>query len=55
MKLQNHILHIVLSKDTTKTKGEAYVDIYKKLRDGESAPADSAREYFQSIFAVRTI
>ncbi len=40
-----------LSKDTTKTKGEAYVDIYKKLRDGESAPADSAREYFQSIFA----
>jgi DNA-directed RNA polymerase subunit beta len=41
-----------LSKDTTKTKGEAYVDIYKKLRDGESAPADSAREYFQSIFAA---
>ena len=41
-----------LSKDTTKTKGEAYVDIYKKLRDGESAPADSAREHFQSIFAT---
>jgi DNA-directed RNA polymerase subunit beta len=41
-----------LSKDTTKTPTEAYVDIYKKLRDGESAPADSAREFFQSIFSV---
>ncbi len=47
---RNYIAHC-LSKDSTKTKGEAYVDIYKKLRDGETAPADSAREYFQSIFA----
>ncbi len=40
-----------LSKDTTKTKGEAFVDIYKKLRDGESAPADSAKEFFQSVMS----
>lgn len=41
-----------LTKDSVKTKGEAYVDIYKKLRDGETAPADSAREFFESIFST---
>ncbi len=47
---KNYIAYC-LSKDSVKTKGEAYVDIYKKLRDGETAPADSAREFFQSIFS----
>ncbi len=48
---RNYIAYC-LSKDTTKTKGEVYVDIYKKLRDGEVAPADSAREFFESIFSA---
>lgn len=47
---RNYIAYC-LTKDTTKTKGEAYVDIYKKLRDGESAPADSAKEFFFSVLA----
>lgn len=48
---KNYIAYC-LSKDSTKTKSEAYVDIYKKLRDGETAPADSAKEYFESIFSA---
>ena len=34
-----------LEKDEAKDKDEAVIEIYKKLRDGETAPADDARAY----------
>jgi DNA-directed RNA polymerase subunit beta len=45
-----HFLKATLEKDSTKSQEEAYVEIYKKLRDGEIATVDNAREFFQSIF-----
>ena len=39
-----------LAKDTTLSKDEAYVDIYRKLRDGEIASVEALRGYFESLF-----
>jgi DNA-directed RNA polymerase subunit beta len=38
-----------LEKDEVKTLDEAYVDIYKRLRDGDLATLDNAREFVDSI------
>ncbi len=38
-----------LEKDTVKTIDEAYLDIYKRLRDGELATLENAREFVDSI------
>ncbi len=41
-----------LLKDHSKTTDEAFVDIYKRLRDGDMATADNAKEFINSIFDV---
>ena len=40
----------ILDKDSAKTPEEAFVDIYKRLRDGDMATADNAREFIDAIF-----
>ncbi len=39
-----------LAKDHAKTQGEAYVEIYRRLRDGDLATAENAKEFFKSLF-----
>src|ERR1035437_2377860 len=39
-----------LAKDTAKTLSDAYVEIYKRLRDGDMATAENAREFIDSLF-----
>ena len=39
-----------LAKDHAKTIDEAYVEIHKRLRDGDLATADNAREFIGNIF-----
>lgn len=39
-----------LAKDHTKTLDEAFIEIHKRLRDGDLATADNAREFIKSIF-----
>jgi DNA-directed RNA polymerase subunit beta len=39
-----------LSKDTAKTLNDAFIEIYKRLRDGDMATADNAREFINSLF-----
>ncbi len=39
-----------LAKDPVKTLEDAYIEIHKKLRDGDLATAKNAREYIDSIF-----
>jgi DNA-directed RNA polymerase beta' subunit len=41
---------MALEKDPAKTVDEAYVEIHKRLRDGDLATAANAREYINSIF-----
>jgi len=39
-----------LEKDPTKTKDEALIEIYQKMRPGEPAVLDNAREMFENMF-----
>jgi DNA-directed RNA polymerase subunit beta len=43
-------IEVTLSKDHAKTVEEAYIDIHKRLRDGDLATADNAREFINGIF-----
>ncbi|KKU81865.1 MAG: DNA-directed RNA polymerase subunit beta [Parcubacteria group bacterium GW2011_GWA1_47_8] len=40
-----------LAKDTTTTANESYVEIHKKLRDGDLATPENAKDFVDSIFA----
>ena len=40
-----------LEKDPAKTVDDAYVEIYKRLRDGDLATVENAREFVDSIFS----
>ncbi|PJA33469.1 MAG: DNA-directed RNA polymerase subunit beta, partial [Candidatus Zambryskibacteria bacterium CG_4_9_14_3_um_filter_40_16] len=39
-----------LAKDHAKTADEAFIEIHKKLRDGDLATTENAKEFFNSIF-----
>ncbi|MGB8815764.1 MAG: DNA-directed RNA polymerase subunit beta [Minisyncoccia bacterium] len=39
-----------MEKDHVKTQDEAYIEIYKKLRDGDLAAVDNAKGFINSIF-----
>ncbi|MBX9765061.1 DNA-directed RNA polymerase subunit beta, partial [Patescibacteria group bacterium] len=40
-----------LEKDSAKTIEQAYIEIYRRLRDGDLATPDTAREYVKGIFS----
>jgi len=39
-----------LAKDVAKTLNDAYIEIYKRLRDGDMATAENAKEFINSLF-----
>jgi len=41
-----------LAKDTAKELKDSYIEIYKRLRDGDMATADNAREFIDSLFTA---
>lgn len=45
-----HALEVTLAKDHVKTQDEAYIEIYKRLRDGDLATVDNARDFVKTIF-----
>jgi DNA-directed RNA polymerase subunit beta len=44
------VIEITLAKDPAKTADDANIEIYKRMRDGDLATADNAREFVSSIF-----
>ncbi|MCA9366141.1 DNA-directed RNA polymerase subunit beta, partial [Candidatus Kaiserbacteria bacterium] len=44
-------LKATLAKDPAKTSDDSYIEIYRRLRDGDLATVENAREFVQSIFA----
>jgi DNA-directed RNA polymerase subunit beta len=40
-----------LEKDISKSSQEAYVEIYRKLRDGDLATADNAKDFITTLFS----
>ncbi len=47
---KTYIMNLV-AKDSVKTAEDAYIDVYKKLRDGDLATIDSAKAHIQSLFS----
>ena len=43
-------IELTLAKDHAKSVDDSYIEIHKRLRDGDLATADNAREYIGSIF-----
>ena len=41
-----------LAKDSAKTLNDAYIEIYKRLRDGDMATAENAKEFINSLFTA---
>jgi len=41
----------LVETDEIKDQAQAFVELYKKVRDGDLASADNAKEYFNSIFS----
>jgi len=44
-------IEATLKKDQTKSKGDAYIEIYKRIRPGEMAALDNARGLIDTIFS----
>ena len=49
-KIGEEVIKTCLAKDVAKTLNDAYIEIYKRLRDGDMATADNAREFIDSLF-----
>ncbi|MGB2580379.1 MAG: DNA-directed RNA polymerase subunit beta, partial [Minisyncoccia bacterium] len=45
------VIETTLAKDLAKTPDESFIEIHKKLRDGDLATAENARGFVNSIFA----
>ena len=45
-------IRLALEKDVAKTKEESYVEMYRRLRDGDLATADNAREFIDGVFST---
>ncbi len=45
------MITLALSKDTAKTLHDAYIEIYKRLRDGDLATPENAKEFIDSLFS----
>ncbi len=43
------VIEMTLAKDHAKTVDEAYIEIHKRLRDGDLATVDNARSFIQAI------
>ena len=44
-------IQATLEKDTAETPERGYIEIYRRLRDGDLATPDTAREYVQGLFS----
>ena len=47
------VIETIIGKDHAKTPNEAFLEIYKRLRDGDLATAENAREFFGSIISAQ--
>jgi len=44
------VIKACLAKETAKNPNDSYIEIYKRLRDGDMATADNAKEFIDSLF-----
>ena len=46
------VMETTILKDHAKTQDDSYVEIYKRLRDGDLAAVENAREFIRSLFSA---
>jgi len=46
------VVEASIAKDHAKSQDESYIEIYKRLRDGDLAAVDNAKEFINSIFSA---
>ncbi|MBU6370823.1 MAG: DNA-directed RNA polymerase subunit beta [Patescibacteria group bacterium] len=46
------VMETTLLKDHAKSQDDSYIEIYRRLRDGDLAAADNAREFINGIFSA---
>jgi DNA-directed RNA polymerase subunit beta len=46
------MMKITLEKDGVKTLSDSYIEIYKRLRDGDMATPENAKEFIDSLFTA---
>ena len=46
------LIKLCLEKDPAKTLHESYIEIYKRLRDGDLASAENAKEFIDNLFTT---
>ena len=46
------VVEASIAKDHAKSQDESYIEIYKRLRDGDLAAVDNAKEFINSIFST---
>ena len=51
-KTAEKVIALTLEKDPAKTDSDAYIEIYKRLRDGDLATAENAKQFIDGIFSV---
>ncbi|KKP71675.1 MAG: DNA-directed RNA polymerase subunit beta [Candidatus Nomurabacteria bacterium GW2011_GWB1_35_20] len=44
------VIEACLAKDVAKTLSDSYIEIYKRLRDGDMATPENAKEFINSLF-----
>ncbi|MBU1255688.1 DNA-directed RNA polymerase subunit beta [Patescibacteria group bacterium] len=44
-------IEATLEKDTSKTSGEAFIDVYKRIRPGDLATEDNARSFIETMLS----
>jgi DNA-directed RNA polymerase subunit beta len=49
---QKNIIKLILEKDPAKVIEQSYIEIYKRLRDGDLATAENAKEFINSLFST---
>ncbi len=45
------VIKNLIERESIKTVQESYIEVYKKLRDGDLATAENAKEFFESMFS----
>lgn len=46
-----NVITATLAKDVAKTVDDAYIEVYRRLRDGDLATSDHAKEFVNSLFS----
>lgn len=51
-KMVSEMMKVTLEKDGVKTLSDSYIEIYKRLRDGDMATPENAKEFIDSLFTA---